>query len=190
MNRNNQPHLSRGGRGELYHFGIEGMKWGVRRFQNSDGTLTEAGKRRYGKGRTDRVEKKLNKKKEQYEDIVEKSNYNEMKSRKKNRYEAGEFYKRQTEDALKNINTIKKMSELYKETPEKKKKLNNFISIVSNKPLRDIADAELRKARESASTAVTESDRDVARAKNDEAMRMYRIAQRKRPEYQNYYSKR
>lgn len=33
---------------ELYHSGIKGMRWGVRRFQNADGTLTEEGKRRYG----------------------------------------------------------------------------------------------------------------------------------------------
>ena len=36
-------------RTELYHHGIKGMKWGVRRYQNSDGTLTPAGKKRYDK---------------------------------------------------------------------------------------------------------------------------------------------
>lgn len=32
----------------LYHHGIKGMKWGVRRFQNADGSLTAKGKQRYG----------------------------------------------------------------------------------------------------------------------------------------------
>ena len=31
---------------ELYHYGIKGQKWGVRRYQNKDGSLTPAGKKR------------------------------------------------------------------------------------------------------------------------------------------------
>lgn len=33
----------------LAHHGILGMKWGVRRYQNEDGTLTSAGKKRYSR---------------------------------------------------------------------------------------------------------------------------------------------
>lgn len=33
----------------LMHFGIKGQKWGVRRFQNEDGTLTVDGKKRYAR---------------------------------------------------------------------------------------------------------------------------------------------
>ena len=33
---------------ELKHYGIKGQRWGVRRYQNADGTLTEEGKKRYG----------------------------------------------------------------------------------------------------------------------------------------------
>ena len=34
---------------ELYHHGIKNMKWGIRRFQNKDGSLKPAGKKRYDK---------------------------------------------------------------------------------------------------------------------------------------------
>ena len=34
---------------QLYHWGIKGMKWGVRRYQNEDGSLTEAGIKRYNR---------------------------------------------------------------------------------------------------------------------------------------------
>ena len=33
--------------GELRHWGIKGQKWGIRRYQNKDGSLTPAGRKRY-----------------------------------------------------------------------------------------------------------------------------------------------
>ena len=43
---------------ELSHYGILGQKWGVRRFQNADGSLTNAGKKRKGLVQTIKDKKK------------------------------------------------------------------------------------------------------------------------------------
>lgn len=45
---------------ELQHWGIKGMKWGQRRFQNKDGSLTPAGEKRYNK-EMERLEKQKGK---------------------------------------------------------------------------------------------------------------------------------
>lgn len=41
---------------ELEHYGVLGMKWGVRRYQNADGTLTAAGKKRYAGATQEQIE--------------------------------------------------------------------------------------------------------------------------------------
>lgn len=47
---------------ELYHHGIKGQKWGVRRFQNSNGTYTAEGKKRYSSDEKSERRKQIAKK--------------------------------------------------------------------------------------------------------------------------------
>ena len=46
---------------ELYHYGVKGMKWGARRYQNKDGSLTAAGKKRQTRQERKQVKKNVNK---------------------------------------------------------------------------------------------------------------------------------
>ena len=66
---------------ELYHFGIKGQKWGVRRYQNADGSLTEVGKSHYNKSYSRSVTK-LKKKKTKVNKLNLKSDKYQLKSDK------------------------------------------------------------------------------------------------------------
>lgn len=45
---------------ELYHYGVKGMKWGIRRYQNPDGSYTAAGRVHYGiKSTADKVKRNV-----------------------------------------------------------------------------------------------------------------------------------
>ena len=64
---------------ELYHHGVKGQKWGVRRFQNKDGSLTLAGKNRRGNAASPNDKEKINRKNALKKRRI--MSVNEMKSR-------------------------------------------------------------------------------------------------------------
>ena len=59
---------------ELRHHGIKGQKWGIRRFQNKDGSLTNAGKKRYdGPAQTKKEKKELKKSQKEWDKKFEEN---------------------------------------------------------------------------------------------------------------------
>jgi hypothetical protein len=106
-------------KGELCHFGIRGQKWGIRRYQNEDGTLTEEGKRHYGAAKES--ERKLDKVREEGKKLFTKDNpdmswdmiddwdlpymvaqeYGKRGKAYVDAYDAWESYERQNRDSIK-----------------------------------------------------------------------------------------
>lgn len=98
---------------ELYHHGIKGMKWGRRRFQNEDGSLTKAGQRRYNK-----LERKVNK----ITDFENKANSKILDERATNRAKTEASYDKKIARAEKKGQTDK----YYELRGEKKEALDDF----------------------------------------------------------------
>ena len=98
---------------ELYHHGILGMHWGIRRFQNEDGTLTAAGKKRYrtdedvnkyGKTRKeviDRLNKGAEKLASKSDEYYDKSQYSKEEKAFK-RMQAQKAYENRDDENYKN----------------------------------------------------------------------------------------
>ena len=104
---------------ELYHHGVKGQKWGVRRYQNPDGSLTAAGKRRFKRVVSDEKKQQLHTKRAKFllEGNAEnervtarelKETYKDFKDFGMSKKES-HFYKQSIEDALQKSKTYEKL---------------------------------------------------------------------------------
>ena len=108
---------------ELMHWGVLGMKWGVRRYQNADGTLTAAGKKRYGT----------------------KSNFEKVQRAKK--AASPDKLKKQKAREKANARTEAEIAKYKKKTgieDNKKESTNNSTEINKTKSIKEMSNAEIQ----------------------------------------------
>lgn len=116
---------------ELYHWGIKGMKWGVRRYQNKDGTLTAVGKKHYGEGgdetaattKPDYAPKAPKKKASDYSDEELRAQINRMQMEKQYRDLAGQTNVRE-DDPNRELKLERERLQLQRDVKSLKKEIN------------------------------------------------------------------
>ena len=126
----------------LAHHGTKGQRWGVRRFQNSDGSLTAAGKLRYSVGNVEKsISKKVDpksaaklKKRQVKEDAklerlkIKESAKNEKLEKKKSHISNKEYVKTLSDEKLKAINNRDIAENTWLKNHPEKKTVGRYIA--------------------------------------------------------------
>lgn len=134
----------------LAHYGIRGQKWGVRRFQNADGSLTEAGRKHYGVG-----------------EPREKSNKGLTDSQKtvlKNVGKAALIAGSVAAAGYLYANNASEINDLLKETGFWSYQYAKAYAKQGNQYMKNLAKESLKQAKEGAKEAVKEVPKDLGKA--------------------------
>lgn len=114
---------------ELKHYGVLGMKWGVRRYQNKDGSLTYEGQKRYDRDKRENASKK-------------KDNRIDVSKPDPNRW-VKEDLERRKKVVSSTSDLIKEMDKLEKSGRTSPKKIREDLSNMSDQEIRQKINREL-----------------------------------------------
>lgn len=128
----------------LQHYGVKGMKWGVRRYQNEDGSYTDAGLKRYaGKHKrgiiNDEIllaERKFNKKKQSIKRQLEKGQLRKDQY-KQLRKDFRKNFREERSNIVKNAKSMKKNKQY--------KKLFDRYNKMRDKAMKEIPNYQIKK---------------------------------------------
>lgn len=100
---------------ELKHYGIKGQKWGVRRFQNADGSLTGEGRKRYADVDLKDAKKKVDKGKDMVEGVTKaKKKVVEKQHEQKIKKDLSEMSDQELRDIVNRLNMEERYTQVMK----------------------------------------------------------------------------
>lgn len=124
---------------ELVHAGIKGQKWGFRRFQNPDGTWTEAGKLRYGSRAEKREARKVAKENERIQNEIAAAAERRKKileNPAELKKHLDEFSDKEIADAIKKFETSRKLADISKADLQRAEQYFNSIANILGSSVR------------------------------------------------------